>query len=170
MSLPMMLLAAQAAGYATSLYARKQQERISRRGDEIDRQQLQLQMAQEQLAGTEQAYYSTEKLRDVMATQRALYASRGQQSGQGSAFMVGQASQRSYNAEENARQISMSFRKHQIESMQRLVGLNRTARNAGRQAKNMGQAWDMLSYGALATFLGGDTDPTKIATKVNKLS
>jgi len=165
MSLDMMLLAAQAGGYASSLYARKQQERIARKGDEMDRQQLQLQLQQEQLASTEQSFYNTEKLRDVMATQRALFAARGQQAGQGSNFMIGQASQRAYNAEESARQLSMSFRKHQLESKQRLIGLNRTARNAERRAKDIGEAWDMLSYGALSEFLSGSSDPTKINIK-----
>ncbi len=143
--LPFMLMAAQAAGYATSIYSRKAQEKMARYGDELDRGQMRLQMESEQLASTEQALYNTERLRDVLATQRALAASRGQQSGQGSNLMVAQASQRAYNADENARRISMSFRKNQFESMQRLMGIKAVGRNSLRRSQNIQQGFNMLS-------------------------
>lgn len=165
-----MLLAAQAAGYATSTYARKARERYSRLGDELDRQQIQLQMQQEQLASTEQAYYSSEKLRDVMASQRALFAARGQMGGQGSNLMASQQSQRLHAADEQARQLSLSFRKHQIESYQRLMGLNRVARNSERRMKNVGQAFDVFSGNALESFLGGGSNKSTSLnnTKIGK--
>ena len=149
MSLAYILLAAQAAGYATSIYGQKKAERYTRLGEELDKQERQLQMQQEQLAGQEQSLYSSEKLRDVMASQRALAAARGVQSGQGSNLALSEQSQRLHGADERARQLSQSFRKHQLESYDRLYKLNSSGRNVKRRADRFVQGMNLLSYNPL---------------------
>jgi hypothetical protein len=149
MSLVYMLLAAQAAGYATSLYGKKQQERYTRMGEELDRQERQLAMEQESLASSEQGLYSSEKLRDVMASNRALNAARGVQSGQGSNLALSERNIRTHNADERARQLSMSFRKHQMDSYNRLYSLNASGRNVKRRADRFVQGMNLLSFNPL---------------------
>ena len=149
MSLAYILLAAQAAGYATSIYGQKKAERYTRLGEELDKQERQLQMQQEQLAGQEQSLYSSEKLRDVMASQRALAAARGVQSGQGSNLALSEQAQRLHGADERARQLSMSFRKHQLDSYNRLYSLNSAGRNVKRRADRFVQGMNLLSYNPL---------------------
>ncbi len=149
MSFAYILLAAQAAGYATSIYGNKRAERYTRAGEDLDRQQRELQMQQEALAGSEQSLYSSEKLRDVMASQRALAASRGVQSGQGSNLAISERSQRLHGADERARQLSQSFRKHQLESYDRLYKLNSSGRNVKRRADRFVQGMNLLSYNPL---------------------
>lgn len=150
MSLPYILLAAQAAGYATSLYANKRAEKYTRMGEELDRQERQLQMQQESLAASEQSLYSSEKLREVMASQRALAAARGVQSGQGSNLAISEQSQRLHAADERARQLSISFRKHQLDSYNRLYSLNAAGRNQKRRADRFVQGMNMLSFNPMS--------------------
>jgi len=149
MSFAFMLLAAQAAGYAASVYGRKQEERYRRMGENLDRQERELQMSQEALASTEQAEANTERLREVMASSRALNAARGIQSGQGSNLALAERNVRTYNADERARQLSLSFRKHQMESYNRLYSLNQAGRNVKRRADRFVQGMNLLSYNPL---------------------
>ena len=149
MSLAYILLAAQAAGYATSVYGQKRAEKYTRAGDQLDRQERELQMQQEALASSEQALQSSERLREVMASQRALAAARGVQSGQGSNLAIANRSLSVYNADERARQLSMSFRKHQMESYDRLYSLNAGGRNVKRRADRFVQGMNLLSTNPL---------------------
>lgn len=156
MSLAYILLAAQAAGYATSIYGEKQQERYTRIGDKLDRQERGLQMQQEVLASSEQSLYSLERLREVMASQRALAAARGVQAGQGSNLAMSQQSQRLQAADERARQLSLSFRKHQMESYNRLYSLNAAGRNVKRRSDRLVQGMNLLSTSGLSDMLFND--------------
>lgn len=149
MSLAYILLAAQAAGYATSIYGEKKVERYRRTGEQIDRQERELQMQQEVLASSEQALQNSERLREVMASQRALAAARGVQSGQGSNLAIANRSVSLYNADERARQLSMSFRKHQLDSLNRLYSLNSAGRNVKRRADRFVQGMNLLSTNPL---------------------
>lgn len=149
MSLAYILLAAQASGYAASLYANKRAERYTRVGEQLDRQERELSMQQEALASNEQSLYSSERLREVMSSQRALAAARGVQSGQGSNLALSEQAQRLHGADERARQLSMSFRKHQLDSYNRLYSLNSAGRNVKRRADRFVQGMNLLSYNPL---------------------
>lgn len=149
MSLAYILLAGQAAGYASSIYGKKRAERYTRMGEELDRQQRELTMQQETLASTEQAVLSSERLREVMATQRAIAGARGVQAGQGSNLAISEQSQRLQAADERARQLSLSFRKQQMDSYNRLYKLNAGGRNATRRADRFLQGMNLLSFNPL---------------------
>jgi len=144
-----MLLGAMAAGHGLDVYQSKRKERYTRMGEDLERREMQLQMQQEQLASSEQSLFQSEQLREVLATQRVLAASRGQMSGAGSNLAVSQSSIRAFNADEHARELSQSFRKHQFESSQRLQGLNRTARNQERRFSNIAKGVNLLSVNEL---------------------
>ena len=145
MAYQFMLMGAMAAGAALDLYQSKRRERYTRMGEELERNEMRLQMQQEQLASSEQSLFQGEQLRDILATQRALAASRGQLSGAGSNLAVSQASIRAFNADEHARQLTQTFRKNQFESAQRLQGINRTARNQERRFSNIAKGVNLAS-------------------------
>lgn len=153
MSLAYILLAAQAAGYASSIYGQKKVEQYTRSGDQLDRQERELSMQQQVLASSEQALQNSERLREVMASQRALAAARGVQSGQGSNLAIANRSVTLHNADERARQLSMSFRKHQLDSLNRLYGLKTEGRNVKRRADRFVQGMNLLSTNPLTNKL-----------------
>jgi hypothetical protein len=146
MALPFILFAAQAAGFAVNLWGKKKQERYTNMGAEIERNELNLQLQREQLASTEEAIANTERLAEVMATQRAIFASRGVQSGQGSARALATKTIGVYNADERARQLSMGFRKHQIESTQRISKINQSARRAERKTASFMEGINLMNF------------------------
>lgn len=117
MAFPFMLLATQAAGIGMNLYARNKAKKYeemgmqySRMGAQLEANEMGLRMEQEVLASKEQSLISTENLREVLASQRAIFASRGTKAGQGSAHGVQEKSIRTYNADERARKLSLDFK------------------------------------------------------------
>jgi hypothetical protein len=146
MAFPFLLFAVQAAGIAMNMYQRKQQEQSSNMGAEADRRELQLQFKREQLASSEESLANTERLRDVMATQRAMYAARGQQAGQGSPVAIAARSQNLYQADERARQLSLSFRKYQTEAQQRLIAIGQKARRTERKTQDLLGFTNLLNF------------------------
>ena len=147
MAFPFLLLGAQAAGIGFNIWQNKRQSRYEAMGAQIEQQEMQLQMQQEALASTQQSLANTEQLRDVLATQRAIFASRGTSSR--AAFTAGQTSLRAYNADEQARELSLTFRKHQTETAQRLKSLNLYAGKQKRKADLFGQSLSLLNFNGL---------------------
>jgi hypothetical protein len=141
-----LLFAAQAGGFAANVWGRKKQERYTNWGAQMERNELSLQLQKEQLASTEEAIANTERLGEVLATQRAIFASRGVQSGQGSARALATKQIGTYNADERARQLSMSFRKHQIESTNRISKMNQSARRAERKTANFMEGINLMNF------------------------
>ena len=103
----MLLLASQAAGLATNLWATKRANQFDALGTKMQQRELDMRMQQEQLASSQESLMGMEKLRDVMSSQRAIFAARGQTGG-GSNYFVGQNSVRAFNEDENARK-SVSY-------------------------------------------------------------
>lgn len=155
MAFPFLLLAAQAAGIATNLYAERSQQRFERTGERLTEAQIGLRMNQEQLANTEQTLYQTEQLRETLASQRAIFAARGQSVGSGSARAITEKSMRAFSQDQQARSISQGFRKHQLESNLRLMNIGtqaRQSRRAGRRLLQTMQTFDFNSiFGAALT-------------------
>jgi hypothetical protein len=152
-----MLLGAQAAGFGMNIFASKAQSRLQKIGNDIDARETQLQMQQESLASTEQSLFNSERLRETLAFQRAIYASRGQSAAQGSAVSNTNSSVRAFNADERAREISLGFRKHQLASGQRLRNIGLQSDRLGRKAKLFEQGVNLLSFnnGQLGNMLNG---------------
>ena len=149
MALPYLLLAAQAAGIGMNLYAQRRAEKFTRIGEELEKQQLQLRMSEEQLAYTQKSLYGVEQLREVLASQRAIMAARGQAPGLGSAKALETRSVNVFNADERARQLSQTFRKNQLDSQMSLYNINRSTRKAQRKMNSVMQGLNMFSFNAL---------------------
>ncbi len=165
-----MLMGAMAAGHGLDIYQGRRQERYTRMGEELERDEMRLQMQQEQLASSEQSLFQGEQLREIMATQRALAASRGQLSGAGSNLAISQSSVRAFNADEHARELSQSFRKHQYESAQRLQGINRVARNQERRFGNIAKGINLASTNEMFGSFQGWMKDNKRQNKMNALN
>ncbi|HHT9129275.1 MAG TPA: hypothetical protein ACFYEC_00230 [Candidatus Brocadiaceae bacterium] len=149
MSFQFLLLGAQAAGIGLNMYQRRKEQRYQNVGADIEIQDLGLQMQKEQLASTEEAVANMERLRETLATQRAIYASRGQKVGQGSPVAIAQGQIRAQGYDERARQLSMGFRKYELESKQRLIGLNKQARRSERRTKDFMQGLNLLNFNSM---------------------
>jgi len=182
--LPFMLLAAQAAGIGMSMYAERRAEKFARIGEKLDilgvqhqmqsanlqfenaQRQLDTRMQEEQLAFSQQALFDTERLREVMATQRAIFSARGQMPGVGSAGAITNKSLNAFGADERARNLSKLFAENKIksgksllklqqgnfnlESISKMSGIKmgRTARKAQSGANLMMRGMNMFSFNA----------------------
>lgn len=135
MSLPIILLAAQAAGIAMDMYASKKAAKSQKQGFLMDQQNAETKISQLQLQSTEDAIFGLDQLRQNLSTQRAISGARGQSSGMGSAHGASMASQRAYNADERAREMSLRFKTFDVRQD---VGASRIAMQAQRRQLSQG--------------------------------
>lgn len=116
MSLPIILLAAQAAGIAMDLYGSKQAAKSMKTGYALDAANAERNIEQLRLQNTEDALFGLTQLQRNLSTQRAISGARGQMSFMGSAKAAGMASERAFTADERARELSLRFKTFDIKS------------------------------------------------------
>lgn len=116
MALPLILLAAQAAGLGMDLYATRKASKSMKMGFELDAANAENKIEQLRLQGTEDALFNLDRLRQNISTQRAISGARGQSSSTGSARGAILASERTYTADERARELSERFKTFDIRS------------------------------------------------------
>lgn len=141
----MLLLASQAAGLATNLWATKRANQLDILGTKMQQRELDMRMQQEQLASSQESLMGMEKLRDVMSSQRAIFAARGQTGG-GSNYFIGQNSVRAFNEDENARKLSLGFKQYYNKATQNLLGLESEGRKSARNFKAAAKGLNMMSF------------------------
>lgn len=142
MSLPLLILGAQAAGIAFDAYGRHKQHQANKKDYRaaeraynenignlfqmaaIEVKQLDIQMQEDQLVSTEESLMASQGLREILATQRAVIAARGQAAGAGTARVLSQPTVQKFNMDEFARSVNKSFRVYQSKSLQNLTMLN----------------------------------------------
>lgn len=135
MALPIILLAAQAAGLALDLYSTRQASKNMKRGYELDAANAERNIEQLRLQNTEESLFGLDQLRRNIGTQRAIAGARGQISTVGSARAGTLASERSYSADERARELSLRFKTFDIKQD---VAAGRIANNAQKRQLNQG--------------------------------
>lgn len=114
---------------------------VERQGSELDMQTVRLQMQQETLAATQASIADTERLGEVMSTQRAILAARGTSAGTGSAGTHAQKTLSAYGQDEKARNMTMNFRKLQGENQLSLMKIHQFGQGieqAGNRLNQMG--------------------------------
>lgn len=94
-------------------------------GAELEQKMLDVQMQQTRLASTEQSLINTEQLRYNLSSQRALFAARGQNPGQGTAQVATQASLKGYGREETARRLNLGYAELTNKGNKALTEINR---------------------------------------------
>lgn len=137
MALPLILLAAQAAGLATDLYATRKAAKSMKMGFELDAANAENKIEQMRLQGTEDALFNLERLRQNISTQRAIAGARGQSSTSGSARGAILSSERSFTADERARELSERFKTFDIRSD---IAAGRISNKAQKQQLGIGLA------------------------------
>ncbi len=144
MTFPFMMMAAQAVGIGASMYSQNKANRRANRSDrttsefdrigsEMDRMQMETRLQEEQLASSQESLVSLENLREVMATQRAIFGARNQNAGIGTAKAIETRSMNAFNSDEIAKNLSLTFRQNYIKSQMRLANIQ----GAGRQAQRL---------------------------------
>ena len=161
----MLLLAAQAGGLAANLWQQNRESRYDAMGTKIQQKELDLRMQQEQLASSQESLFNMERLRDTMATQRAIFAARGQSASQGSNYFVGQESVRAFNSDEEARKLSLGFNEYHNKATQALLGIGLAGRKAARSNKMIGKTLNTLSFNSL----GGSGSGGKINEQLSTI-
>ena len=167
MSYDMILLSAQACGLAANLWQTSRENKYDLQGTQQQQQQLELRMKQEQLASTQESMANIARLRDVMSTQRAIFAARGQSSNQGTGFFLGQKAIGAFNADEEARELSLGFRQYYNKATQQLMGLEYGGRKTKRNMDAAAKMWNMGSLNSMGTSSINDMVNT-IFTNQNK--
>ena len=155
MSFVMMLLASQAAGLATNLWATKRANQLDALGTKMQQRELDMQMQQQQLASSQESLIGMEKLRDVMSSQRAIFAARGQTGG-GSNYFIAQNSVRAFNEDENARKLSLGFKQYYNKATQNLMAMESEGRKSGRNFKAAAKGLNMMSFNSFGDSSIGD--------------
>ncbi len=162
MAFPYLLLAAQAAGVGLNLYANRQQNKIEGLGYNIDEGQLNTRMQQELLVASQQQLSELGNLEETLATQRAMFAARGTNAGQGTARTIMEASSKAYQEDQRARNLNTDFRKNYIESLKRLQRIERAGLKSTRGAQLAQFGLNMFSFNEV---FGGNKMPEKPISK-----
>ncbi len=108
---------------------------LEQKGAQLDQDEVRLRMQQDTLSETEQSLYDTERLGEVMATQRAILSARGTREGAGSAGAASAKTLNTFNADQRAQNLSSQFRKLQTENQLSLMKI-RTFGQKVEQASN----------------------------------
>jgi hypothetical protein len=102
------LLALQASGMVLDYFGKQDQIRLARMGQQLEQAGIESNIATSRLSTEEQSLQSMKELRQNLGTQAAIFAARGQRSGQGSAALITNQSVANYNADERIRRINQS--------------------------------------------------------------
>lgn len=131
--------------YGRAISALDTQSQYVNQGAELDQKMLDVQMQQTRLASTEQSLRNTEQLRYNLSSQRALFAARGQNPGQGGANIAAQTSLRGYGREETARRLNLGYSELTNKGNKALTEINR-----GYQLEEIGNQKRLLGSEARA--------------------
>jgi len=173
MSLPFLLLGAQAAGLAINIFSNKRQNRANNRqlesytrAQELEEAQIDLRMKQEQLSFEEQGLASVDNLREVMASTQALFASQGRTPGIGTTAAIERRSMTAYNKDVQAQELSKGFREHYYQSQKSVSRLTLSSKRMdvlGEKMKSkadlFGSAFNMINFSDMADGKGGFKSP-----------
>lgn len=120
---------------------------------DMDQRMLNIQLEQSRLSSVESSLRNTENLRQTLSAQRAIFAARGQNIGQGPAAIAGQTSLHAYGRDEQANRLNTGFRELAIKGHQALTEINRgygleqtgiEKKQIGRQQIALGRQQELL--------------------------
>lgn len=106
-------MGAEAAGSIAGQWAQSKALKGVKATAELEQAQLGLRLKQETIASEQQSIANLHALDEILATQRAMFAARGQMPGIGSAGAIASKSVSNYRKDEQARGLSMGFLKSQ---------------------------------------------------------
>lgn len=125
-----MLNAAQIFGYAGNLFSAATQASALKAGTKIDQAAIGVRLKQETLQLSQQSVEASKNLESILASQRALFAARGQNAGQGTAKALSNKSIQAFNQEESNRALTKDYNVYRARAEQTLL----KAKGAGATA------------------------------------
>lgn len=154
MSLQIFLLGMQALGQAADVYGTQQQIRIGRAGAAVDAANIETQLERERLATDMSTLFALQNLRKTMATQQAIFASRGTKIGVGSAGHIAEKSQRNFTADERVRRMNLLAKEAGLRAGKALSGLHQLSSETQLGQSLSRRLIDTLPFAEAANRLG----------------
>lgn len=124
MSLEIFLLGMQASGAIADYASTRQEIKLGRKGYEVEQAQIEARLEQERLASSQDSLLAMIELRKNLASQRAIYAARGQRAGTGTALALSQESIGNASANEQVRRMNLLSREANLRANKALSGLH----------------------------------------------
>lgn len=144
MSLSVFLMAMQAAGAVMDTWGTSQQMALGQMGTQVELEQLETRLQEEQTAAALGSLQAMQRLRQVIASQNAIFAARGQKAGAGTAFFLGQESLRQHAMDERIRRMNLLSREAQLRAGGALTGMHQL-----KSETELGQALSRRLYETL---------------------
>jgi len=124
MSLEIFLLGMQATGAIADFASTRNEIMMGRHGAQIEQLQIQTRLEQERLSSANDSLLAMIELRKNLASQRAIYAARGQRADAGSALSISQESISNASANEQVRRMNLLSREANLRANKALSGLH----------------------------------------------
>jgi hypothetical protein len=124
MSLDIFLIGMQVAGNVLDYAGTRQEINRGRAGTQIEQEQIQNRLEQERLASANDSLLALIELRKNLASQRAIFAARGQRAGTGTALSLAQESIGNASANEQVRRMNLLSREANLRANKALSGLH----------------------------------------------
>jgi hypothetical protein len=150
------LLAAQIFGYAGNLFSASKQVSSINRMTELDQAAIGIRMQQETLQATQESLASTERLQEVLSSQRAIAGARGQ------ALSPALANKAIKTAGQERQNINLAkdYNIYQAKAQQTLVGLNGLNQKQNIYSKLAAQSFNNTSLNDLYKLKGWNEQET----------
>lgn len=149
------LLSMQAAGMAADYIGTRNEIRQGKRAQELDESRIKIRIEEEGLASLTRSVAAMQDLRQILANQRAIFAARGQSSGTGTAFTIGNKSVSSFNSDERIRKMNLLSKQAQLRAHNTLGQMHQQASETRLGQGLLKRSLDTVSTGELGN-LGKD--------------
>lgn len=174
MSLEIFLLSMQAAGAIGDMIGTDSQQRVLRKGAQLQQENIATSIEEQRLASSLAAVDAMKALRQVLASQRAIFGARGTNPGAGSAAIVGATSVHEHGVDERIRRMNLLSREHNLRAQSSLAGLHALAGETQLGQALSNRLFEQIPFSELAKSVGEKktppttTKPTSSIGQVNK--
>lgn len=164
----------QAAGAIGDILGTSAQQGTLRKGAEVQRANIESSIAEQQLAASLAAVDSMKALRQVLASQRAMFGARGQNPGAGSAAIAGATAVVEAGVDERIRRMNLLSREHNLRAQSSLVGLHALAGETQLGQALSNRLFQQIPFSELAKTVGekkgtnANNKPSSSIGQVNK--
>lgn len=154
----------QAAGAIGDMIGTRNQAKVGRRALDIELGQIETRLAEERLAATYSAIDSMKALRMTLASQRALNAARGTDSGAGTAFAIGAKSVADQAADERVRRMNLLSRENTLRAGGALAALHTVSSETKLGQELSGRLFKQIPFTELQKQFGKPIGATDTGT------
>lgn len=146
MSIDAFLVSMQAAGAISDIYSTSQQVKIGRAGTQIELAQLNTRLEEERTSAAMRSLDAMQQLRMTLASQRAIFAARGQAGGAGSALAISSKSVNAYEADERVRRMNLLTKQSILRAAGALTGMHQLSSETQLGQQLSQRLWDNAPF------------------------